>query len=365
MPFKRFLSAVVFFVSANAASVPLKVVTYNAMLVCVGPACLLKNSPQREERNVAIGPWLRSKNADVYFIQEVWNKKQYEILLREGKFEHGYYFKDSDLAIFSRFPILEPKHFTYRWQASFETDCKRLAFSFPIGLGIAFIEPVQGNRIAIVNAHNLPRWPEVKGFADRADEHTPAREIHALEIIDALQSYVPSGTPVLFGGDLNANQVSQEYAFFVTHSGLRDAFRSIALSRGIDWTNACSFCADNPYNRAENFPGERLLDYVFFTHGDFAVRDARLLPDSAQFSDHLALEVLLDWETTSRNGVRPYLPSQTDLRRLQKYVDTVPISRWCWLSARGNWLQRSETTEFLSRLMDKTVAGVEPSTKVD
>lgn len=352
--FKWFWLLLMVIPAAVVEAQTLKVVSYNAMLVCVGPKCLLKDSPQRDERNVAIGPWLKTRDADIYFIQEVWNKSQYETLMREGKFAHGYYFENSDLAFFSKFPITEPQHYIYRWQASFETDCKRLSFAFPIGMGIAFIEPIPGTRIAVANAHNLPRWPEVAGFSDRADEHTPARKIHALEMIAALQSKIPAGTPVIFGGDFNMNQISEEYAFFVTQSGMKDVFRSVALLRGVDWTNACSFCGDNEFVKQQNLPSERILDFFFVSPQDFTVKDARFLPESARYSDHLALESILELKPASYSGIQPFLPSQDVLTGLQKYVDTIPISPWCWLSARGGWLQRSETTAFINKLVDQS-----------
>jgi len=328
--------------SLTSFGLNLKLVSYNAMLVCVGPWCLLADSPDREERLAAIGPWLKSLSADVVSVQEIWKPDQFDSLSKSSGFAYHHYFgRKTEQALFSRFPIEDASFTPFTWQASYFQDCKRLTFATPQGgVGVAFVRLPDGSRVAVVSTHTLPRWAQLEGFASPADVNTEGRKLIFLELFQTVAQRVPAGTPLVLMGDLNMNQISEEYAFFNLHGGLVDTFHRIA---GESWGSQCTYCTDNHYVKLQNAPGEGILDYVMTTE-DFKTVSSRILTEGGKYSDHLGVESVVEY-IGGKGGFKPKPASVAELDRMLNYVDTVSMSPVCWLAGPAAWFQRARARD--------------------
>jgi hypothetical protein len=323
-----------------------KVITFNAMLVCVGPRCILADSDDRVERTKKIGPWLKSQNAEFVFLQEIWNSSQYEEIFKASGSPYGHYF-GPDLAILSKYPLEGMKHHRFRWQGAYQQDCKRLSFAFGTQTALAFAKLPNGRRLALGNSHTLPRWAEIPGFRDPSDIHTPGRQFTILELLDFYGRELKD-EPFIWAGDFNMNQISDEYAFFMKLSGLVDTFREANRGSQFDWSKACTFCDFSPYVRKQKIPGEGILDYIMVSAKDFTPISSEILPETEHLSDHLAILTELRLNEGS-SGLRRFARASTeDLARIRRYFEEVSISPWCRLAGPSGWFERRAAQEFLA-----------------
>jgi Endonuclease/Exonuclease/phosphatase family len=325
-----------------------KVVTFDGMQLCWGPGCVIKNSPDREQRLYGIGTWLRNLEADVLFLQGISRKKDYQQLKAESAYPYGVYFTPfSDQALLTKFPILESNFFPFRWQASSSEDCKRWAFSGVNGLGLVKVRLPEGE-IYFATLHGIPRWRNLPGFGTEADRITPERKANLLEAIQFLWDHVPRNRPLVLAGGFNMNQTSDEYRFFFRNSGLVDSYRLIREVTGGEWDKDCTRCADSPYAQASGGEDVGIMDYLMVSKGSFDVLASKILTEGGEFSDHHAVETKLSLSESS-HGFDPPLPSRFDLDSLTSYFREAPLSPVCWLTP-GALFQRTRILTWISEI---------------
>src|SRR3989338_3056559 len=115
----------------------LKIITFNV--------CLLREVPDIEARKAQIAVWLKEQNADIIFLQEVWQAEQFDFLKRESGYPYGVTFGEkSEMAVLSRYPITSSDYIPNRWQGSYTEDCKKGVVGYRYGLGLATVD-IGGN----------------------------------------------------------------------------------------------------------------------------------------------------------------------------------------------------------------------------
>ncbi len=322
---------------------PIKVMTFNTGLVCVGPGCILAEEDHPHERAPLIGHWLKAQASDLVFLQEVFSPRDFEVIRKESG--HAYAATPdatSGLAIFSKYPISDFGFDPFEWQGSNYHDCKRLVARVIIGVATATIT-LPTKRIRVVTMHQLARWQDVQGFALPSDQITPERKLILLKLRKLLDRQDPN-LPLIVAGDFNMNQKSEEYPFFERIIGLQDAFRT---AKRKDWKSFCTFCPDNAFVKAQDSPGEGILDYIWVKPKSVQVERADILPDAKPLlSDHRAVAATLRFEKNI-GRLPESKPLDGEIAQLRTYFEKVEFSKFCWFTSPTAWTQRKAALEFL------------------
>lgn len=354
MPVLRIALLCLLSLRATAAA-DVKITTFNTMLVCVGPGCLLAQEPDLESRAKGIGRWLKESGSDIVFLQEAFQKRHFELIREAAGLPHSWFVQDgTGLAILSRFPLAKLSWTPFRWQAAYFKDCKRLVARLQLGLGIAEATLPDGERWRLAVTHFLPRYTEVAGFREPRDAHSEQREILALEVAQRLSDEQMSGgrLPLILGGDFNLNQASVEYAFLKEVLGLDDALRTGFRGSEEEWRTLCTYCGTNPHVVRQKNEDEKALDHIFLSPRQFAVASAVVPTSTDELSDHRPIVV-----TARRTaGEAPFVPHfPTDrVKTLLQYVSDVAVHPLCYLAPTAGWAQKKATRLFLEQLPSRT-----------
>ncbi len=348
-----FLIFIFLFCSNFSHARELKVVTFNTNLLCIGPGCLFIKAPDVDKRTVEIARYLRDLNADIVFLQEIWQRKQFEEILKTSHMPYGVFGgSDTDLAIFSKFPITNNVFTPFHWQASHEFHCKAMTIGLRMGLLTAEVL-VDGSPITVATGHLLPRDHSIDGYHKPSDEVTLERQLHLLEALSSLKKKTGS-KPLIIAGDFNMNQASDEYAFWnktvLASNTLTDNLKSkfILTSRDGEkrWRESCTYCDDNSFVKQQGETGEGILDYIFTRTDNFDVLDSKILHETGKYSDHLAVASRLRTKFSKTDfSYTPVEPSEMGL--ITKHIEDVSIHPLCWLSYFDLYNQRDSSVEFL------------------
>ncbi|MBI2339061.1 MAG: endonuclease/exonuclease/phosphatase family protein [Deltaproteobacteria bacterium] len=333
----------------------LKIITFNVYLLCIGPFCLLREVPDIESRQAQIAVWLKEQNADIVFLQEVWQAEQFDYLKKESGYPYGIYFGPlSEMGILSRTPITGADYIPNRWQGSYAEDCKKGVVGYRYGLGVATVD-VQGTEIFLANTHPIARRGDVEGFRESADRLTPERKFLLLEYRLLLKDRIAT-RPVLFAGDFNMNRQSAEYDFFRRLFPLNDAVAApLAVEERKGDEPFCSYCESNRYAKRQGNPSEHVIDHIFF-NGFFEPVSARIDFPKPDLSDHqpveATLQINLNPPPTSAPTVDRLPPEEID--SLIAYFEKVSLSPYCYLSYELGWIQKQKTLHLLKELNRRT-----------
>lgn len=343
----RILILFSFSLTALAQAKEIKIMTFNTMLVCVGPGCILANSPKVEERKREIGEYIASQDLDLVFLQEVFQDSQFNTVLKFSKMPYSYYVgADTGLAILSRYPLSDTKFVPYRWQAASFRDCKRLFVGKKLGFASAIATLDDGSKISIASTHLLPRYDDMPGFALPADEHTPQRKANILELREELYK-LPKEFPIILAGDFNMNQKSEENAFFSRVIDLENVLKKKTPNNL--WANLCTYCDANPYVIEQGNRGEGVIDYIWISKNSFSISDVKINKDTDRFSDHRAVVATLRI-VTPVNYYNPLPVSNEEVEKLKIYFEKVSINPLCWLAPSIGWTERGTTLQFLEKV---------------
>lgn len=339
---------------AQAAPPPLKVITLNTYLVCAGPWCLLREAPEVEKRMEQAAEWLKKQNADIVFLQEIWQPEQFEYFKKNAGYPYSVYFgEESDLAILSRYPLSDSQFKQTSWQGSYYNDCKKTLVAFHYGLGTVMVN-INGNRVLLANTHTIPRRKDLEGFDRPADVLTPERLTLLLEFRTWLKEDLYSH-PLIFAGDFNMNPIADASTFFHRLFDLTDTFKNVALVKKYKGP-FCTFCEKNKWNIEKGSPGEGILDYIF-SNRFFKPVSGKIHHPHPEFSDHQPVEVLLEIKNKEYNAKKS--PSLSELVNAQEidelinYFKNVSFSPYCYLSWELGWKQRRRTIEFLRQIKEQ------------
>lgn len=336
--------------SSTAKTPMLKVITFNAYLLCVGPKCLLRGSPDLDERMDKIVEWIKEKDADVVFLQEIWQPEQFEFIKKESGYPFSVYFDESsDLAILSRYPLSNAHFIPTHWQGSHSEDCKKSVVGYSYGLGTVEMD-FNGTKILLAHAHPIARRLDIRGFAKPADLLTPERLILQLDFWNSLKDQLHS-RPLVFAGDFNMNHISVEYYFFSRLFGLKDTLGTI-LKNKYDREHICTYCADNSLAQQQGNPSEGVIDYIF-ANEFFDIVDAKINFPQPDLSDHQPVEAILRFNSqivNRKSSIVNQAPTKNDIEPLINYIENVSLSPFCYLSYKMGWKQRKRTLRFLQEL---------------
>lgn len=328
-------------------SMPFKVMTLNTYLLCVGPKCVLADSPDPNDRAKKLGEWIRRHDPDIVLLQEVWQERHFKRIAQAAglvyAFHGGTY---SESGILSKFPLSEARFVPLKWQASRRNECKIVFAGYRFGVILAKVEVAPGQRIVIGSYHGRARFIGTPGFADAADEVTPERKINLLEIVQALREFAEPGEPIILGGDFNMNQISEEYPFLMRYGGLRDSFREIVGDE--KWRKETTYSDANPLVQAQGLPNEGILDYVFASPAGLKILDSRILKDVGDLTDHYGVMSTFEKSATAGERYDPPRPERGEMDGLIQYVRNVKSDLFCKLSAMKLWGQKRKVEMFLS-----------------
>ncbi len=333
----------------------LKVLTFNAGLVCLGPNCVLAEQDKPRERAPLIGQWLKNMDPDIAFLQEVVRAEERETIRRESGMSYVAFAQTvSGLAIYSKHPLKNISFEPFHWQASTWHDSRRLFVRWIAGILKATVVLPDRKEMTLVTTHQLPRWPEYEGFNQPADIITPERKINVIQMQEAIRPLLSIAAPFLFAGDFNMNQDSAEYPFFSRLLPMQDLLRWHAEKSGLKWGDLCTFCPDNPFVRNQKNPGEKILDYIWASSGDFDVVSTKIIQDQDTLSDHRPVVAII----RPKSKLTPHSPlltrvPLTDLQQLQSYIEGIKIHPYCWFTSPAAWTERSQTRAFLESLINR------------
>lgn len=107
---------------------PLKVMTFNVNLVCVGPACFAAgNEEDVFNRAKKIGEWIKAQDPDLVFLQEVVQKRHFYILQQLSGLPYAHFSDEiTGLGFLSRFPVSDFSEKVFSWQGANFIEAKRL-----------------------------------------------------------------------------------------------------------------------------------------------------------------------------------------------------------------------------------------------
>lgn len=324
---------------------PLRVVSLNAYLLCVGPRCLLREVPSINERMISIAEWLKEESADIVFMQEIWQPEQLDFIKERSGYPHAVYFGEtSDLAILSYTQLTHVSYLPTHWQGSYSEDCKKGIVGYRYGLGLAEME-WDGQNILLASAHPIARRASIDGFASEADAITPERIILQLDFWNALKSHPHTG-PLIFAGDFNMNPDSLEYAHFNSQFGLLDSLGNV---RDYEKRDLCTYCGENSLAQQQNNPTEGVIDYIFVNQY-FRILDAKIYFPKPDLSDHQPLMATLSVQDPIARQQYSGPPLKDPIDGLIQYIKNVSLSPYCYLSYEMGWRQRERTIEFLESI---------------
>ncbi|MBI4411722.1 MAG: endonuclease/exonuclease/phosphatase family protein [Deltaproteobacteria bacterium] len=328
----------------------LKIITFNVYLLCVGPECLLREVPDVEKRRPMIAQWLKEQNADIVFLQEVWQVDQFDTLKKESGYPYGIYFGPlSEMGILSRHPITGADYFPNRWQGSYIEDCKKGVVGYRYGLGLATVN-VGGTEIVLANAHPIARRRDIAGFSDPADRLTPERKMLLLEYWLALKDRMET-KPLIFAGDFNMNHQSDEYRFFERLFAMTDVIEKKSGEEPF-----CSYCDENTYAKKQGNPTEHVIDHIFF-NDFFEPVSARIDFPKPDLSDHQPVEATLrigsipPTEVPTLGQLPPRHSVALEIDALIDYFEKVSLSPYCYLSYELGWEQKQKTLRLLKKFI--------------
>lgn len=340
-----------FFKPANAQNVhALKVLTYNAALVCVGPGCIFADSPEPLKRAKQIGEWIRALDADVVFLQEIWQPDQFEILQKASGFPHAFFpGKPSESAILSRFQLRNAEFVPLVWHGVHHYHLKIVLAGYRAGLVLAEIEHSNGQRIGLANIHAIPRDQTIPGFHEPRDAATLGRQLGLIHALDILQNKF-GNAPVIFGGDFNMNQFSEEYQFFMKSQGWIDSFRQSFPAE--QWIKQCTFCDENEFLKSNGGTAEGILDYIFTTRSNTAVLSSEVISPRPALSDHYGIfsqiQIKQPGEMNTQ-GQSSYSFDHAALPQIHSYVEGVQPDYLCWILP-SCWSVKSNALNYLKRV---------------
>lgn len=321
------------------ANKQLKVITFNTYLLCVGPKCLLRSVPEIKERKKLIVKWLKKQNADIVFLQEIWQPEQFDFIRKESGYPHSIYFgEESDLALLSRYPLSHPKFIPTHWQGSHGEDCKKGVVGYRYGFASAKMD-YNGTEVLLANVHPIARRVAIKGFVEPADAITPERLILQLNFWNELKNDLQL-KPIIFAGDFNMNPDSVEYAHFERRFRLTNTL--------IPNKNLCSYCSSNSLAQWQGNPAEGVIDYIF-VNDFFSIVDAKIDFPKPDLSDHQPVEAVLELNQIPRRDRSRPVPTKDEINELIQYVKKVSLSPYCYLSYEMGWKQKKKTIKFLKQ----------------
>lgn len=284
----------------------LRVMTVNAYLYeTEGWKWIFFETPDTRRRVRKLAAFIAREKPDVVLLQEVWQKKWFDLLvtslidegyfndeLSEGKTRdeiisrytvffsalgHG----NTDLGVVGRHPLSNPDFKPFIWQGSESTECgRRLANEeFVSGLGMVHLN-VDGQSLLLANIHPMHRREDEEGYQDHRAELSEER---ATQLLEAWAMLAPElgRQPVIFAGDFNFNLSYWEYTdVFKPLFGL--SVSDDLLGPSSPTAGLCTFCASSPFHPGIN---EGILDHIFVNNG-LLMRGAAILTPRPAFSDH-------------------------------------------------------------------------------
>jgi len=330
----------------------LKVITFNTYLLCLGPGCILHEVPDVKKRLKQITAWLKRQNADIIFLQEVWQPEYFEYIRHNSGFPYSIYFgEETELAILSRYKpgklVLHEKN----WIGSYVDTCKLRLLGYNFGGGYIPIN-VNGRQVILYHMHLAPpRYPHLKGFSSYEDQLTPERLINVIERRDFIDKFL-SKKPVIFAGDFNINFKSRAYDLFKRIFPMKNPLE-IFYKNILEDEKTCSFCGFNKLNIQSNQPSEGVLDHIF-VNSFFKIKNAEIHFPESDLSDHQPVSADLTLKKVDKLNIKKNdsfkeLISVDEIKALKLYIENVTLSNYCYLNIKTGFMQRTQTIEYLNK----------------
>ncbi len=269
-------------------------------------------SKDRSERMKAIAAHLRTTDYSIIGLQEVWIRKDYEMLAREmsGVFPYSYYFKSgqmgSGMATFSRYPIKQAMFHRFLLNGQAHHVWHGDWWSGK-GVGLTRIQISDNFSVNFYNTHLHAEYNK------KSEEYLGHRisQMQQLFQFVRMSSAVPESEKYMnvIAGDLNTYPGCFSFDLFlkqdITGSKMQDSAAIYAQNNKLAMESIESGTfnvADNTYSKKTK-PAQR-IDYILFSGSqNFGVKNYCVLKDDKlagkgdkvkSLSDHCLLEVTFD-----------------------------------------------------------------------